>query len=90
MFRTEEDRMITDFAVRFLRERSTRPATDPWMLYVGLFRPHFPLLCDADYFDIYFGGNVETPESIGQPMETQHPAVQSIRRYLCNEAPIGS
>ena len=82
---TEIDRMITDFAVRFLTERARRPAERPWLLYVGFFRPHFPLICAAAYFDRYYPDSIELPSTAGQAIETQHPVVQSVRRYLCDE-----
>ena len=86
--RNEIDRMIADFAVRFLTERARRPGDRPWLLYVGFFRPHFPLLCDERYFDRYHPDRVEIPDSRDQPIETQHPVVQSVRRYLCDEQPL--
>ena len=85
---TELDRMTADFAVRFLAERARRPGGRPWLLYVGFFRPHFPLLCEERYFDRYHPDRVELPDSRDQPIETQHPVVQSVRRYFCDEQPL--
>ncbi len=76
------------FAVRFLAERARRPGDRPWLLYVGFFRPHFPLLCEERYFDRYHPDRVELPDSRDQPIETQHPVVQSVRRYFCDERPL--
>ena len=75
-------------AGRSLPDRAgTTARRPPWLLYVGFFRPHFPLLCEERYFDRYHPDRVEVPDSRDQPIETQHPVVQSAGA-TCNEQPL--
>src|SRR5262245_14592179 len=48
---TRYDRRVADIAVQWLREAAG--ATRPWVLFVSLVTPHFPLIAPKEFFDLY-------------------------------------
>lgn len=61
---TDYDAAVTRRACDWLASR--KEAAQPWCLYVGLVAPHFPLVADQAYFDLY------PPEMM--PQAKQHPS----------------
>ena len=47
------DGRITDAAVDWLTARSTERAGKPWVLFVSLVCPHFPLIARPEWYDLY-------------------------------------
>jgi choline-sulfatase len=81
---TQYDEAITDRAVEWLRDAGTR-GTQPFMLYVGLVAPHFPLLAPPRFYDMY--EDLDLPESKLLPSTgyVRHPWVQQYADFHQNE-----
>ncbi len=50
---TEYDRSVTNLTVDWLRETASKKSKEPWVLYVGLVAPHFPLVAPEEFFARY-------------------------------------
>ncbi len=83
----EHDARVTDLAVAFLQEKA-RPAGGerPWLLYVGLIHPHFPLIAPREYIERYDPASIPLPAAWDEPLERQHPVIQRVRWAIHNEA----
>src|SRR3546814_12245654 len=47
------DRSVTELAVKWLRDQENANEDSPWVLFVGLVAPHFPLIVPQAYLDMY-------------------------------------
>jgi choline-sulfatase len=79
------DRIAVEMAVRYLREKARRPSDRPWLMHVGVYMPHFPLICPREYFDRYYPDRVVMPATRHEIFESQHPAVQQARHWMRND-----
>ncbi|WP_460463988.1 sulfatase-like hydrolase/transferase [Arthrobacter pigmenti] len=76
----DHDRIVTDWAVDYLREKGKVGDEEPWALYVGLLYPHWPYCVPEEYFDQYFPDKVEMPFDASFPNENLHPALRHFQR----------
>lgn len=72
------DRKVTDNAVRWLEERGREQASDPWAYMVSLTRPHYPLTCPKEYFDLYDPDSIELPEWYQGLTYARHPWIEEL------------
>lgn len=76
---TRYDEAVTERACRWLRDEATRPADQPWALFVSWARPHFPMIAPEKYREIY------PPESMPLDLHRRvreapdHPALRVLR-----------
>jgi choline-sulfatase len=80
---TEYDRAVTDKAVDWLRQAAADDR--PFVLYVGLVAPHFPLTAPPEFFKLY--EDLEVPEAKLHPDSgaTRHPWVETYAHCIPNE-----
>lgn len=50
---TEYDRSVTNLTIDWLRQAAAAASDTPWVLYVGLVAPHFPLIAPPEFFAFY-------------------------------------
>ncbi|MFN9472818.1 sulfatase-like hydrolase/transferase [Acidovorax sp.] len=81
---TAYDREVTGRAVDWIRDAGTRP-DEPFVLYVGLVAPHFPLVAPEEFFALY--SDEVMPEPKLQPASgyQRHPWVQAYADFMDNE-----
>jgi choline-sulfatase len=74
------DDRITAAAVDWLKARAGRRPAKPWVLFVSLVCPHFPLIARPEWYDLYPEDRVPLP-ALYDPTERQpdHPYVAAIR-----------
>jgi choline-sulfatase len=74
------DDKITAAAVDWLKARAGRRPEKPWVLFVSLVCPHFPLIARPEWYDLYPEDRVPLP-ALYDPTERQpdHPYVAAIR-----------
>ena len=73
------DDRITAAAQDWLRV-SARQATDrPWVLFVSLVCPHFPLIARQEFYDLYPEDAVPWPALYAADERPDHPFIQAIR-----------
>ena len=75
------DREITDHACRWLAERRAA-AGKPWVLFVSLVCPHYPLIADPALYERYAGMDLPSPKAANAQGMTVHPWVSELRRAV--------
>jgi choline-sulfatase len=74
------DDRITAAAVDWLKQRAASRAGKPWVLFVSLVCPHFPLIARPEWYDLYPEETVPRP-ALYDPAEREpdHPYIAAIR-----------
>ncbi len=54
----------------------------PWVLFVSFVRPHYPLTCPKDFYQMYPLDQVTPPQMTGPEEIPTHPVVRHMRGYL--------
>ncbi|MBU7575603.1 MAG: sulfatase-like hydrolase/transferase [Hydrogenophaga sp.] len=67
------DREITARAQVWLREAAKREADKPWVLFVSLVAPHFPLTAPPEHYYPYYNQNLPMPKLYEQHERPTHP-----------------
>lgn len=77
----DHDRIVTDWAVDYLRGKAAAPEKGPWALYVGLLYPHWPFTVPKEFFDQYWPDKLEMPVDFQIPLNPRlHPEVAHFQR----------
>ncbi|MBV9966187.1 MAG: sulfatase-like hydrolase/transferase [Alphaproteobacteria bacterium] len=74
------DDRITGAAIDWLRARAAKRPGKPWVLFVSLVCPHFPLIARPEWYDLYPEDRVPLP-ALYDPAERgpDHPYIAAIR-----------
>jgi choline-sulfatase len=80
------DDSITASAERWLRERAREHGGRPWMLFVSLVCPHFPLIARPEWYDLYPEDAVPRPALYAARERPQHPYVSALRACQAYDA----
>jgi choline-sulfatase len=76
------DDSITAAAEHWLRERERRCGDRPWMLFVSLVCPHFPLIARPQWYDLYPEDAMPRPALYATEDRPQHPYVSALRECM--------
>jgi choline-sulfatase len=74
-----DDRIIAA-SVEWLKARAAERGGKPWVLFVSLVCPHFPLLSRAEWYSLYPEDQVPWPRFYGQNERPRHPWIEAMRR----------
>jgi choline-sulfatase len=77
---TTYDRDITARAQIWLREEAQRYVRKPWVLFVSLVCPHFPLTAPPEHFYRYYDQNLPPPKLYSERHKPQHPYIEDYRQ----------
>jgi choline-sulfatase len=78
---TEYDRRVLDASVRWLSTEGATSQDKPWALFVSFLRPHYPLTCPKEFFDLYDPERIPKPRFAGHATEYRHPVLNAFRSY---------
>lgn len=81
---TQYDNAVTDRTIEWLKDAATR-RDEPFVLYVGLVAPHFPLICPAPFYDLYADRPLPQPKLHPSTGYVRHPWVQAYADFEPNE-----
>ncbi len=70
---TEYDRTITRHACDWLRNRARVQSEKPWVLFVSLICPHFPIIAPQKYYDMYPLDNLPDFKPADEALFANHP-----------------
>ena len=73
------DHSITAAAERWLRERAEKPDKKPWVLFVSLVCPHFPLIARPEWYNLYPEDKVPWPIAYAEADRPRHPFIDALR-----------
>jgi choline-sulfatase len=76
------DRDITSAACRWIAQAAARKADKPWVLFVSLIRPHFPLTPPPEFFALYPPERMKMPRLYDEAGHPRHPAVKALRAVM--------
>jgi len=70
---TAYDRNITARAVSWLADAAANPAEKPWVLFVSMICPHFPLSAPQEFYDRYAPSEIDLPGPADSEEVARHP-----------------
>jgi choline-sulfatase len=73
------DDKITDAAEHWLRDAAAKPDDKPWVLFVSLVCPHFPLIARSEWYDLYPLDQIPWPALYAPHQRPTHPYVAALR-----------
>ena len=76
---TRYDREVTRLACEWIAEASGRTAEKPWVLYIGLVAPHFPLVAPQVHFHLYDDADIPPPRQYAESQRPRHPVLDALR-----------
>jgi choline-sulfatase len=68
---------------------AARGARQPWVLFVGLVAPHFPLVAPRPFFDLYDRGDIPDPKLLPESGYRRHPWVERLATFQDHDAALG-
>ena len=77
---TQSDRKVTAAAVDWLRQRDAADPT-PWVLFVSLVCPHYPLSAPAEFYELYRNVDLLAPFDRDPAIRLRHPVIDEMRRF---------
>lgn len=75
------DKACAKEAVNFLKNEA-KNFKKPWMLYVGIANPHFPLIADEKYKELYPLDKVIMPKQYVKSERPMHKAIEFTRKQM--------
>lgn len=79
------DTDMTAEACRWLETRAAAPDEKPWVLFVGLVAPHFPLVAPQEFFDLYPPEALEPSKLLPRDGHTHHPWIARMEAFMGQE-----
>ena len=79
---TKYDRDITNAACHWLQEKAQQKSAKPWVLYIGLVAPHFPLIAPSEFYDMYANEEIPWPKLYGADERPRHPFLEAMRSCM--------
>jgi len=80
---TAYDRDITTRAQIWLREEAPKHTDKPWVLFVSLVCPHFPLVAPAEFYYQYSPESVKLPKQYAPDERPRHPYLRDYSESFC-------
>ncbi len=74
------DDRITAAAQDWLHARAAHPDDKPWVLFVSLVCPHFPLKSRPEWFNLYPGDSLPWPAMYDPSERPSHPFIDAMRK----------
>jgi len=78
----DHDRIVTNYALDYLKKKGVKDKESPWALYIGLLQPHWPFRVPDKYFNMYYPDNIELPVDGHFPNRRLHPALRNFQKGL--------
>ncbi len=83
---TRFDEAVCDKTVDWLNTRDPDSET-PWGLYVSFLRPHYPLTCPQEFYDLYDPETLPMPRPMIEGSSADHPILEGMREACDYDAP---
>jgi len=77
---TDYDLGVTREACDWLGNANNTSDDKPWALFVSWLRPHYPLTCPAEFFNLYPPDSLDKARFTGTEQLPAHPVLSTIRR----------
>jgi choline-sulfatase len=83
---TRYDRDIAAQAQIWLREEAAKYQDKPWVVFVSLVAPHFPLTAPPEHYYRYAGQDLPMPKLYSQDQRPHHPHIDEYARVVPYDA----
>ncbi len=77
---TEYDRKITAASCDWLENKAQDHGDTPWVLFVSLVSPHFPLTAPEEFYNLYAQTDMPHPRLYREEERPSHPCIDVLRR----------
>lgn len=77
---TKYDRDVTARACDWLGNAARNPHRKPWVLYIGLVAPHFPLIAPDAFYHLYDDVDIPPPRQYDEDERPRHPVLDALRK----------
>ena len=77
---TDYDEGVTESACQWIKESSKKAADKPWTLFVSWLRPHYPLTCPIEFFDLYPLSGIDEARFRSRGELPDHPVLKTIMK----------
>lgn len=77
---SDYDLGVTKQACRWLTDHKHDSVDQPWTLFVSWLRPHYPLTCPAEFYQLYPLQKMDKAQFTDTQEIPRHPVLQTIRR----------
>lgn len=79
---TRYDRKIGDATVAWLEDRAQQPDDKPWVLFVSMVAPHFPLTAPTRWYEHYAALDLPMPKLYDAAVRPHHPFTDEYARVV--------
>ena len=76
---TKYDRVVCNTACAWMRNHGHNQ-DKPWVMFVSLISPHYPLIAPREFYDLYDDQSVGLPHRMGEFPD--HPVIQEVRNFF--------
>jgi choline-sulfatase len=77
---TDYDLGVTQEACNWLQNGKNNAIEKPWTLFVSWLRPHYPLTCPQEFYDLYPLDEMDQARFLDDDQLPAHPVLRTIRR----------
>jgi len=77
---TQYDLSVTRNACDWLQNEENQGSDKPWALFVSWLRPHYPLTCPEEFYDLYPLEEMDQARFISDNERPSHPVLQAVRK----------
>lgn len=78
---TDYDRRIAERASAWIRTRGRAAQDRPWVMFASFVRPHYPLTCPKEFYDLYPAERMPLPALADPAGPEQHPVLRGMRAF---------
>ena len=77
---TNYDRKVCQLTQEWLTENGVRNPQGGWCLFVSFLRPHYPLTCPSEFYELYDPKELPKPRQASDPPELEHPVLRNLKK----------
>jgi choline-sulfatase len=72
------DQRITANTIRWIEKQAKKQSNKPWAFMVSFSRPHYPLSCFKEFFDLYDPSKIVLPDYYKGDPKPRHPWIEEL------------
>ena len=76
---TNYDRKVCQLTKEWLTENGARNPQGGWCLFVSFLRPHYPLTCPSEFYELYDPKVLPKPRQASDSAELEHPVLRNLK-----------
>ena len=77
---TNYDKKVCELTQEWLIENGLKNPNGGWCLFVSFLRPHYPLTCPAEFYELYNSIDLPKPLKKADLPELEHPVLKNLKK----------